>query len=236
MEKARIRSVMLVGGSRIAVHLTKLLCDAGIQVKILENDQNKCEQLSVILPEEALLCNSDGTSFQTLLNEGLEEVGALVTLTNIDEQNLVISMYASHMQVPKVITKINRLDYDNFVHDSEVESTVSPRMLVCNNILRYVRSMQNRQGNSMLALHRMLGGRVEALEFRVTHDTWYIGKSLIDAPIQKGILVAAISRRGQVIIPSGLDCLKENDSVVIVTGSGHALKDLNDIFSEPSRE
>ena len=232
LEKARIRSVMLVGGSRIAMHLAKQLCDAGIQVKILEKDLEKCEMLGMMLPD-ALVCHSDGTSFQTLLNEGLDEVGALVTLTNIDEQNLVISMFASHRHVPKVITKINRLDYDNFVHDSEVESTVSPRMLICNNILRYVRSMQNRQGNSMLALHRMLGGRVEALEFRVTHDTWYIGKNLIDAPIRKGILVAAISRRGQVIIPSGNDCLRENDSVVIVTSSGHALKDLNDIFSEP---
>jgi len=144
-------------------------------------------------------------------------------------------MYASQMNVPKIITKINRLDYENFMRDSDEESTVSPRMLVCNNILRYVRSMQNRTG-SMLALHRMLGGRVEALEFRVTRDTAYIGTPLIDAPVQKGILVAAISRRGNVIIPRGDDCLKEGDGVVIVTSSGHALTDLNDIFSAPMHE
>jgi len=234
LEKARIRSVMLVGGSRIAMHLAKQLCDAGIQVKILEKDRAKCEMLGALLPD-ALISRADGTSFQELLNEGLEEVGALVTLTNIDEQNLVISMYASQMNVPKIITKINRLDYENFMRDSDEESTVSPRMLVCNNILRYVRSMQNRTG-SMLALHRMLGGRVEALEFRVTRDTAYIGTPLIDAPVQKGILVAAISRRGNVIIPRGDDCLKEGDGVVIVTSSGHALTDLNDIFSAPMHE
>jgi len=235
LEKARIRSVMLVGGSRIAVHLSKMLTDANIQVKLLEKDADKCEQLAALLPD-TLVCHIDGTSFQNLLNEGLESTGALVTLTDIDEQNLVISMYASHLETPKVITKINRLDYEDFMHDSDTGSTVSPRMLVCNNILRYVRSMQNRKGNSMLALHRMLGGRVEALEFRVTRDTWYTGVAFIDAPVQKGILIAAISRRGNVIIPSGNDCLKEGDSVVVVTSSDHSLKDLNDIFSEPLDE
>ena len=232
LEKARIRSVMLVGGSRIAVHLAKMLCDAGIQVKIVERDYEKCERLGEMLPD-AIIAHADGTSFQTLLNEGLEEVGALVTLTNIDEQNLVISMYASHMNVPKIITKVNRLDYEDFMHDSDNESIISPRIQVSSDILRYVRSMENRKGQgSMLALHRMVGGKVEALEFRVTDDTWYAGTPLIDAPVKKGILVAAISHRGQVVIPRGQDSFREGDSVVIVTRSDHKLSDLNDIFED----
>ena len=232
LEKARIRSVMLVGGSRIAVHLAKMLCDAGIQVKIIERDYEKCERLGEMLPD-AIIAHADGTSFQTLLNEGLEEVGALVTLTNIDEQNLVISMYASHMNVPKIITKVNRLDYEDFMHDSDSESIISPRIQVSSDILRYVRSMENRKGQgSMLALHRMVGGKVEALEFRVTDDTWYAGTPLIDAPVKKGILVAAISHRGQVVIPRGQDSFREGDSVVIVTRSDHKLSDLNDIFED----
>jgi len=230
LEKARIRSVMLVGGSRIAVHLAKMLCDAGIQVKIIEKSYEKCEELGEKLPD-AIITHADGTSFQTLLSEGLEDVGALVTLTNIDEQNLVISMYASHMGVPKVITKVNRLDYEDFMRDSDNESIISPRIQVSSDILRYVRSMENRKGDSsMLALHRMVGGEVEALEFRVNKDTQYLDMPLIDVPVSKGILVAAISRRGQVIIPRGDDHFQEGDSVVIVTRSDRKLSDLNDIF------
>ncbi|MBR5232083.1 MAG: Trk system potassium transporter TrkA [Clostridia bacterium] len=232
LEKARIRSVMLVGGSRIAVHLAKMLCDAGIQVKIIEKDYEKCEILGEQLPD-ALICNTDGTSFQNLLNEGLEEVGALVTLTNIDEQNLVISMYAGHVGVPKVITKVNRIDYEDFVRDSTNESIISPRIQVSSDILRYVRSMENRKDDgSMVALHRMVGGEVEALEFRVTEDTLHTDMPLIDVPVQKGILVAAISRRGQVIIPRGDDSFQVGDSVVIVTRSDRKLSDLNDIFED----
>ncbi|MBQ1945863.1 MAG: Trk system potassium transporter TrkA [Clostridia bacterium] len=236
LEKARIRSVMLVGGSRIAVHLAKLLCDAGIQVKIIEKNYEKCEQLGELLPY-AIIAHADGTSFQTLLNEGLEGVGALVTLTNIDEQNLVISMYASHMGVPKVITKVNRLDYEDFMRDSDSESVISPRIQVSSDILRYVRSMENRKDDgSMLALHRMVGGEVEALEFRVTADTQHTDIPLIDVPVQKGILIAAISRRGQIIIPRGDDHFQEGDSVVVVTRSDRKLCDLNDIFEDAQED
>lgn len=230
LEKGRIRSVMIIGGSRIAVHLAKMLCDAGIQVKIIEKDLDKCEDLGELLPD-AVICNADGTSFQNLLNEGLEQTGALITLTNIDEQNLVISMYATHMGVPKVITKVNRIDYEAFVRDSDTESIISPRIQVSSDILRYVRSMENRKDDgSMVALHRMVGGEVEALEFRVTEDTLYTNIPLIDVPVQKGILVAAISRRGQIIIPQGDDVFIAGDSVVIVTRSDRMLSDLNDIF------
>lgn len=230
LEKARIRSVMLVGGSRIAMHLGKMLCDAGMQVKIIEKDYDKCMQLGDMLPD-AIITHADGTSFQTLLNEGLETVGALITLTNIDEQNLVISMYGSHLGVPKVITKVNRLDYEDFMRDSDNESVISPRIQVSSDILRYVRSMENRKDeSSMVALHRMVGGKVEALEFRVNKDTQYLDMPLIDVPVSKGILVAAISRRGQVIIPRGDDHFQEGDSVVIVTRSDRKLSDLNDIF------
>jgi len=230
LEKGRIRSVMIIGGSRIAVHLAKMLCDAGIQVKIIEKDLDKCEDLGELLPD-AVICNADGTSFQNLLNEGLEQTGALITLTNIDEQNLVISMYATHMGIPKVITKVNRIDYEAFVRDSDTESIISPRIQVSSDILRYVRSMENRKDDgSMVALHRMVGGEVEALEFRVTEDTLYTNMPLIDVPVQKGILVAAISRRGQIIIPRGDDAFHAGDSVVIVTRSDRMLSDLNDIF------
>ena len=161
----------------------------------------------------------------------LETVGALITLTNIDEQNLVISMYGSHLGVPKVITKVNRLDYEDFMRDSDNESVISPRIQVSSDILRYVRSMENRKDeSSMVALHRMVGGEVEALEFRVNKDTQYLDMPLIDVPVSKGILVAAISRRGQVIIPRGNDHFQEGDSVVIVTRSDRKLSDLNDIF------
>ena len=142
-------------------------------------------------------------------------------------------MYGSHIGVPKVITKVNRLDYEDFMRDSDNESVISPRIQVSSDILRYVRSMENRKDDgSMLALHRMVGGEVEALEFRVTADTQHTDIPLIDVPVQKGILIAAISRRGQIIIPRGNDHFQEGDSVVVVTRSDRKLCDLNDIFED----
>ncbi len=230
LEHARIRSVMIVGGSRIAVHLTRMLTEAGLEVKIIESKLERCQVLSELLPD-ALITHGDGASFQTLLDAGLEETDAVVTLTNIDEQNLIISMYANHMHVSKVVTKINRTEYTEILHDTTAECVISPRLLVCNDILRYVRAMQTTGGSgSVVALHRIVGGRVEALEFRAGKGTWYLGVPLRDVPIKKNILVAVISHRGTVIIPSGEDCFSDGDSVVVVAQADRSLHEMNDIF------
>ncbi len=230
LKTTKIRSAMLIGGSRIAIHLAKLLTDAGIRVNLLEKDQKRCEMLSMLLPE-VQVTHADGTSFHTLMSEGLNEVDALVALTNLEEQNLIVSMYAESMRVPKVVTKINRIDYGDFMRDMGTECVICPRLLVSSDILRYVRAMDNSQGDDMIALHRIVSDKVEALEFRANKNTWYVGVPLKNIPISSNILIAAISHRGNVIIPRGDDHFAEGDSVVIVTAADRSIGSLNDIFS-----
>lgn len=230
LRTSKVKSAMLIGGSRIAIHLAKMLTDAGIRVKLLEKDLNRCEVLSELLPA-VQVTHADGTSFHTLMSEGIDDTDAVVTLTNLEEQNLVVSMYATNMHVPKVVTKINRIDYGDFMRDMGTDCIICPRLLVSSDILRYVRAMDNSQGEHMIALHRIVGDKVEALEFRANKNTWYVGVPLKDIPISKNILIAAISHRGNVIIPRGDDCFYEGDSVVIVTAADRSVGRLNDIFS-----
>lgn len=232
LKTTRIRAVMIVGGSRIAMYLSRMLTDVGIQVRLIESKAERCEMLGAALPQVQVI-QGDGTSFQTLENEGLEDMDAMITLTNMDEQNLVVSMYAQRLGVPKVVTKINRVEYGELMRDVGADCIISPRLLVCNDILRYVRAMHNSQGDHMIALHRLVDGRVEALEFRASRATWYLATPLKNIPIRENILLAVISHRGKVVIPSGEDCFYEGDSVVVVTGTDRSLGSLNDIFKAP---
>ena len=154
----------------------------------------------------------------------------MVPLTNMDEQNMVIAMYANSRKVPKVVTKINRGEYCALLPANEAECVVTPLQLTSTNILRYVRAMQNRQGEGVLTLHRLVDERVEALEFRVTQSTRYLGVALKDMPLKPNLLVALISRRDKVLVPSGSDYFAVDDTVVIVTKSDRSFNALNDIF------
>lgn len=230
LKTTKVRSVMIVGGSRIAVHLATMLTDAGIRVRLLEIDPKRCDELSALVPDAEVI-NIDGTSFSALHSEGLGEMDALVTLTNLDEQNLVVSMYAESLHMPKVVTKVNRIDYSDFMRDSGTESIISPRMLASADVLRYVRAMDNRQGDNMVALHRIVGDRVEAIEFRANKNTWYLNLPLKEVPVKADIRIAVISHNGAIIIPRGEDSILEGDSVVVVATADKGLGSLNDIFS-----
>ena len=234
-ETAKIKSAMIIGGSRIAFYLSKMLLDAGIKVKVIELNAQRCAELSETL-ENATIVHADGTSFETLQAEGINETDAMIALMNFDEQNLVVSMYANNMNVPKVITKINRVEYGQILRTAGMECVISPRMLICNDILRYVRAMQNRQGEGVIALHRMVDNRVEALEFLAGKDTWYLGTPLKNIPLKPNLLLAVISHNESVVIPGGDDCFVEGDTLVIVTNADRSMGGINDIFSRAPHE
>ncbi len=230
LERVKVHNALIVGGSRIAFYLTQMLSDAGVHVKIIENNRQRCNKLSAELPTATIVC-ADGTSFQTLAEEGIDETDAVVTLTDIDEQNLIISMFANQKHVPKVITKINRTEYEDILRKTGTECVVTPKLLVANDILRYVRAMENRQGDNVIALHRMLGGRIEALEFRVSASTVSRGIPLKKLQIVPGFLVAVINHKGSVFVPSGSDRFLEGDTVVLATTTGRKVDSLNDVLS-----
>ncbi len=229
LETIKVRSVMVLGGSRIGYYLTQTLNKNGIDVKIIDSDKAQCERLSDALPA-ATIVHADATNMDELMSEGLEETDALISLMNVDEQNIVVSMMANQMSVPKVITKINRTEYSEILDKAGIECVVTPKDLSTNEILRYVRAQEG-SSNDVLALTRFVDDKVEALEFVVDRKTWYTGQPLMRLPMKKNILLAAITRNGNVVIPSGETSFQPGDSVIVVTAADRPISRLNDIFS-----
>lgn len=227
----KIHNVMIIGGSRIAGYLAEDLLSSGVSVKIIEQKPERCETLSEALPH-ALIINGDGSSQELLQAEGLADTDAIITLTGIDEENLIISMYADHVGVPKAITKVNRLEYAWVFKEKGIGSVVSPKLITANDIVRYVRAMENTTGGSVITLHRIVDDKAEALEFLVSPGARNLGLPLHKLTLKPNILIACINRGGRIIIPSGGDHIQEGDTVIVVTTSDQSIYDLNDIFLE----
>ncbi|MBQ4575552.1 MAG: Trk system potassium transporter TrkA [Clostridia bacterium] len=231
ISKQKIRNVMTIGGGKIAEYLAEELISSGVNVKIVENNHERCVELASRLPE-ALIINDDGSSRDVLLAEGIEETDAVITLTNLDEQNLVISMYANHVGVPKTITKLNRTEYNILFSDIGIGSTICPKDIVANDVIRYVRSMEHGSGGSILTLHKIVDDKAEAIEFYADEGTRYLSVPLKDIPLKKNLLIASINHNGNIIIPSGADYISRGDTVILVTTGREPIKELNDIFAD----
>lgn len=226
----KIKKVMIIGGSRISYYLTKELLKSKISVKIIEHNYDRCIHLSEQLPG-ALIIHGDGSTQDILISEGVKNADGVVTLTNIDEENLVISIHANHLGAVKTITKVNRLEYRYLLNDIGIDSVISPKLLTAYEIVRFVRAMGNTAGSAVLTLHRFADNAIEALEFRVSQESKYLNRSLAELPVKNNILIACISRKGKILIPSGDDHIELNDRVVVVMKESQAVSDLNDIFN-----
>lgn len=225
-----VRSVFIVGGGRIAFYLASQLLQLGIHVKIVEQNEATCETLSELLPRATIL-HGDGTDQDLLTEEGLAATDACVALTGIDEENIIVSMFASSKGVKKVITKINRSNLFSIMRTVGIESVVSPRAVTGEMILRYVRARRNSQGNSLQTLYKLLDGKLEALEFIVGDHASFVNKTLRELRFKKGILVAGIIRDRKLIHPQGSDVMLPGDLVVIIS-SVLGLRDLRDTLAE----
>ncbi len=226
----KIRNVMVVGGGRIAEYLAEELIRSGVDVKIIERDRERSIELASRYPE-ALIINDDGSIHDVLMAEGIRETDAVVTLTGIDEQNLVISLYAGHIGVPKTITKLNRSEYGELFSDRELGSTVCPKDVIASEIIRYVRSIDNSDA-SIITLHRIVDGKAEAIEFIANAQTTGLDIPLKDLKLKKNILIACINHDGKIIIPRGMDRISYGDTVIIVTAADEPISELNDIFED----
>ncbi len=229
VDQRKIRDVMIIGGSRIAFYLAAELIKAGVSVKLIEKEPSRCAELSDLLPK-ATIIGGDGSDRNVLDSEGLAQTDAVVTLTDFDEENLIISMYANYLGIYKVITKINRTEFNEVLAGKGIDCAVSPKDLCCTDILRYVRAMGNRKGGSVTTLHRLVEDKVEALEFQVGKGLPYLGQPLIKLRLKPGILLACINRRGRTIIPSGSDTIEAGDSVIVVATADRVIQNLQDIF------
>lgn len=227
--RTRVRQSMIIGGGRIAFYLAKQLLATGMDVKIIEADLERCEILSELLPEASII-HGDGTDQQLLLEEGIEHMDAIVSLTGIDEENIIISLYAARTTHAKVITKINRSSYEDIVAELDLGSVFYPRKICADNVVRYVRAMQASNAYaSMETLCKIAGGKVEALEFRVTKEADLCSTPLQDLNLRSDLLIASITRKGKPITPKGSDTIEVGDSVVVVT-THSGIATINDIF------
>lgn len=230
---SKIRNVMVIGGGRISEYLADELIRSGVDVKMIESDAERCAELAAKLPK-ALVINDDGSSPDVLLSEGIREADAVVTLTGIDEQNLVVSMYAEHIGVSKTVTKLNRGEYGELFTDKELGSTVCPKDIIASQIIRYVRSIDNSDA-SIITLHRMVDGKAEAIEFLANSQTVGLDTPIKELRLKKNVLIACINHDGRIIIPSGTDRISCGDTVIIVTTTDEPISELNDIFEDGDR-
>ena len=225
-----VKTAMIVGGDTIAIYLTRMLSDAGIDVKIVEENRERCEMLDELLPE-ATIIQGDGTDKHMLLEEGIEKVGAFVANTKIDEENIFLSMFAKDVSDAKLISKVHRLAFDNIIKGLDIGSVIYPKFLTADYIMQYVRAKQNSAGNNISTLYRLLDDKVEALEFTVHEDSPVIGKPLMNLNLKKGLLICCICRGDKIVIPGGQDTIEKGDSVIIVTMES-GLHDIRDILSD----
>ena len=231
LRQHRTKSVLVVGGGKIAQYLCQMLVKSGTRVKIIEKSRERSMQLAELLPRVTVI-NADGSSQPVLLSEGVEQMDTVVTLTDIDEENIIISMYSNYIGVPQVITKINRTEYNEVLQTKGIDRVISPKLLCANSIISYVRAMQHASGGAVLAVHMLADGHVEALEFEVSASARHVGERLMDLPLKNNLLIVCINRRGKVIIPGGSDTIEHGDTVVVVSSGDEVLWDLNNIFLE----
>ena len=225
----RVRNVILCGGGRVSYYLASLLEKDGMRVQIIETNRDRCTELATLLPNTTVI-HGDGTDQDLLNSQGLSQCDALVTLTGVDELNMIMSLYGIKQAVPLVITKLSRLDNRSIIDSLSLGSVVCPKDLCCNTIVRYVRAMQKQTG-AALSLRTIADGQAEAIEFLVDEHTRNCGIPLKQLKLKSDVLVAMINRGAHTEIPSGDSFFRAGDSVVVVTSGRGTLQELNDIFA-----
>ena len=226
----RCRNVFLVGGGRIAHYLTAILERLGIHVKIIERSLDRCRHLSEVLPKATVICG-DGTDQELLEEEDVTASDAFVALTDRDEDNLIISLYAMQQGIPKVVAKSNRQNYAGIAHAAGLDSVISPKLLTAGQILQVVRGMQNSKGSVMNALYKIADGHAEAMEFVANATTRNRDTPLRELRLKPGILVAVLVHQGRIVIPDGSSSIAAGDTVIVISRN-HGILDLNDIFED----
>ena len=221
---------MILGGGRICFYLSEMLSTIGASVKIIDKNEEKCGMLSDSLPR-AIVINADGTQQDLLMEEGLRSVDAFVSLTGMDEQNILISIFASAQNVPKVITKVNKDELAAMAEKLGLDTLISPKSIVSDVIIRYARALHDSLGSSVEKLYKFMDGKVEALEYIIGDDSKLVNIPLKDLKIKKGILIGGIMRNRKPIVPGGNDVILKGDHIVVFAAN-QKISGLSDILEK----
>ena len=225
----RVRRCLIGGGGRIVYYLAKLLEKDRIQVRIVEKDPARCRELAEALPGAEIILG-DFTNRTELEDAGLQDCDAFLSMSGMDEMNMVTSLFAASHGIRQVMTKLGRPENTLLAGELDLGSVICPQELCSNEIVRYVRAMENQTG-AAISLHTIADGQAEAVEFLVEEGTRNCGVPLKELQLKKGVLLATISHGGKVEIPHGDSQLRLGDSVVAVTTARGSLQKLNDIFA-----
>ena len=222
------RNVMLLGGSRTAYYLADMLTSGGASVKIIERDEKTCSELCEALPK-AVIIHGDGAEQELLMEEGLKSLDAFIALTGMDEENILISIFAAAQKVPKVISKVNRDELAAMAERLGLDCIVSPKKIISDVIVQYARALKNSLGSNIETLYQLMDGKAEALEFNAKTDPKLTGIPLKELNIKKNILIAGILRYRKTVVPTGDDMILPDDRVIVVAAD-RKLSDLSDIL------
>lgn len=228
IETHQIRDAMLVGGGGIAYYLANILIAMGIKVKILEKQRKRCEELSDVLPKATILY-ADAAEQSVLIEEGMEQAEGFAALTDMDEENILLSLFAKNRSKAKVVTKINKIAFDEVINSMDLDTIVYPKNITAEYIIWFVRAMKNSLNSNVECVYRIIQDKAEALEFQIRENSPVIGHTLLELKLKKNVLVAGIARKGVSIIPRGNDEMMVGDTVIIVT-THMGLTDIKDIL------
>ncbi|MGI6094662.1 MAG: Trk system potassium transporter TrkA [Lachnospiraceae bacterium] len=228
VETKRVKNTMLIGGGRLTYYLAERLLRSGIDVKIIEQDAKRCQELSELLPKANIVLG-DGTDKKLLQEEGIDEIEGFAALTDNDEENIMVTLFARKISKAKLVTKINRINFDEVIDELNLDSIVYPKFLTAQYILQYARSMQDSLESNVENLYKMDGG-AEALEFYIKEKSPVVGVPLSQLQIRKNILVCCINRNGDIMMPTGHSTIEVGDTVIIM--SKHSLFDIRDILGD----
>ena len=224
----KVKDIIICGGDRISYYLAKNLGRSGINVRIIEQNYERCLHLAALLPEATIVHGDAGNQF-LLDQEGIHTCDALITLTGLDELNMVISIYANSCEVPQVITKLGHLSNNKMLDNLELGSIICPKESCSEVIVQYVRAIHNQTG-AALSMHSIANGQAEAMEFRVDEKTLHCCVPLKKLKIRKNVLIAGICRGVRTEVPDGESSFKPGDTVIVVSSGEHVIYSLNDIF------
>ncbi|MCI8893364.1 MAG: Trk system potassium transporter TrkA [Lachnospiraceae bacterium] len=226
----KAKRVVICGGGRVSFYLAQQLTKSGVAVQLIEQDEQVCTRLASLLPDTCIV-QGDASNQYLLESEGLADSDALLTMTGLDELNVVISLYGKSCGVPQIITKVARMDNTSLLDSLPLGSIICPKELCCNTIVRYVRAIRNQTG-AALAVHTIADGQAEAMEFRVDSKTLHCNEKLKTISLKPHILVVCISHGSQTEIPNGDSVFRNGDTVVIVSTGKDVIYQLNDIFRD----
>ncbi|MCI8390993.1 MAG: Trk system potassium transporter TrkA [Roseburia sp.] len=230
--KHKVQTAILAGGGKLSYYLAKILIASGIHVTIIEVSHKRCDELAELLPKATIICG-DATDQALLAEEGLEHTQGFAALTGLDEENILLSLYAGDVSNATTVTKVNRITFNSVINELNLGSIIYPRVITADYILKYVRSANYSRNSNVETLYKLANGKAEALEFLIKADSAVAGIPLQKLRLRKNTLIGCIYRNGNVILPSGQDAMMAGDSVIVVL-SGYRISDIQEILEDQS--